>query len=320
MWIIKRPRMSQILNGEIIRSEGTENANGGTELMMNRMVRDVPSELLSKVQIIHSRLNTVKIETDRPTILVCHDLPNDPMYQRLTNPEILNKIDVIVFVSYWQKQYFNLVLGLPHEKSVVIQNGIEPFNQISKPDAKDRVNLIYHTTPHRGLEILIPVFEKLCEKYGDKIHLDVFSSFKAYGWEERDEQYKSLFVSNDNITYHGFQPNDVVRKALTQSHIYAYPCIWPETSCLSVIEAMASGNHVVCPDLAVLPETTANFADMYGFKENLSDHANVFGAVLDNAIQNVHLKETGFQEAYFNTVYNWNDRISRIWEVLLKGM
>ena len=41
------------------------------------------------------------------------------------------------------------------------------------------------------------------------------------------------------MTYHGFKPNDVVRKALSEAHIFAYPSIWVETSCISAIEAMS---------------------------------------------------------------------------------
>ena len=110
----------------------------------------------------------------------------------------------------------------------------------------DTFNLIYHTTPHRGLEVLVPVIDFLANK-GKKIHLDVYSSFKMYGWENRDEPYQKVFdkiKAHDNMTYHGYQPNDVIRKALKKAHMFSYPNIWPETSCIAMIEAMLSLIHI----------------------------------------------------------------------------
>ena len=83
-----------------------------------------------------------------------------------------------------------MVLGIPYFKSIVLNNAIDPIEPLEKPD--DKIRLIYHPTPHRGLELLVPVFEALCNEHND-IELDVYSSFKIYGWEQRDDQYKQLF-------------------------------------------------------------------------------------------------------------------------------
>jgi hypothetical protein len=50
----------------------------------------------------------------------------------------------------------------------------DPIAPTAIRKSKERIKLIYHTTPHRGLQILVPVFEKLCE-WHDDIELDVFS-------------------------------------------------------------------------------------------------------------------------------------------------
>jgi glycosyltransferase involved in cell wall biosynthesis len=136
----------------------------------------------------------------------------------------------------------------------------------------------------------VPVFYELYEELkseGVHIHLDVFSSFSIYGWGARDEPYKAIFqMCHDHpaITYHGAKPNSVVRDALEKAHIFAFPSIWPETSCIAMIEAMASATMVVHPNLAALVETSGGNTRMYPFIVDRDDHAAVFYDHLATAI------------------------------------
>ena len=307
----------------IERNELNKVARGGTELMQERLHASMPKYLLDQFQIIPSRVRD--IEPDKKRVLWLHDLPNDPESSHLTDPSSRERFDKIVCVSDWQMQLYNLNSGLPYAESIVIKNAIEPIS-IDKKEYDGTVNLIYHTTPHRGLEILVPVFEELC-KLHDNIHLDVYSSFKIYGWEQRDSQYQELFDrcrSHPNISYHGSVSNEEIREALVRSHIYAYPCIWPETSCLSVIEAMSAKNIVVCPNFAALPETSANFAMMYPFNENKNHHAVQFGHTLNNAIETIKNNPDinlylNFQKQYFDYFYDWNRRKIE-WQGMLENL
>jgi glycosyltransferase involved in cell wall biosynthesis len=306
------------------KNEVNKNARGGTELMQERLYNTLPAELLEQFQIIPSRVRD--LDPDKKHILWLHDLPNDPESEHLKNSELRKRFDKIVCVSDWQMQLYNLVSGVQYQEAVVLKNAIEPID-IEVKEYNGTVNLIYHTTPHRGLEILVPVFEELCNTH-DNIHLDVYSSFSIYGWEQRDEQYKQLFDrcrNHPKITYHGAVSNAEVREALKKSHIYAYPCIWPETSCLSVIEAMSAMNLVVCPNFAALPETCSNFAMMYPWNENMSVHAVQFAHTLNVAIETIKKNEgttslyLDFQKQYFDYFYNWEKRKGE-WRALLQSL
>jgi UDP-glucose:(glucosyl)LPS alpha-1,2-glucosyltransferase len=306
------------------KNELNKNARGGTELMQERLHGSLPADLLDKFQIIPSRVRD--LDPDKKKILWLHDLPGDPESEHLKDANLRKRFDKIVCVSDWQMQLYNLMSGLPYSESIVIKNAIHPI-EIEKKQFDGTINLIYHTTPHRGLEILIPTFEELANKHKD-IHLDVYSSFSIYGWEERDQQYTTLFdrcKAHPQITYHGAVPNQQVREALKKSHIYAYPSIWPETSCLSVIEAMSAMNLVVCPNYAALPETCANFAMMYPWNENKNAHAVQFAHTLEFAIDTIR-KTQGkedpyleFQKNYFDYFYGWDKRKGE-WEALLRSM
>jgi len=306
------------------KNELNMKAQGGTELMQARLHNSLSSDLLDKFQIIPSRVR--ELDPNKKHVLWLHDLPNDPESEHLKNPELRKRFDKIVAVSDWQMQLYNLMSGVPYEDCVVIKNAIEPID-IDVKEYDGTVNLIYHTTPHRGLEILIPVFEELCNVH-DNLHLDVYSSFSIYGWEQRDEPFQLLFDrcrNNPKITYHGAKPNSEVREALKKSHIYAYPSIWPETSCLSVIEAMSAKNLVVCPNFAALPETCSNFAIMYPFNENKTAHAVQFLYSLNHAIETIKKNQgrtdpyLDFQKQYFDYFYSWEKRKDE-WRLLLESL
>jgi len=296
-------------------NELNKHARGGTELMQERLHASVPKDLLDQFQIIPSRVR--ELDPNKKKILWLHDLPQDPESAHLTEHESRARFDKIVCVSDWQMQLYNLISSVPYRDCIVIKNAIDPI-PVKKKEYNGTVNLIYHTTPHRGLEILVPVFEELC-KLHDNLHLDVYSSFSIYGWEERDAPYKHLFErcqAHPKITYHGAVPNEQVREALVKSHIFAYPCIWPETSCLAAIEAMSAMNMVVCPNFAALPETCSNFAMMYPFHENKNAHAVQFAHTLDLAIKTIIQNQGNtypyldFQKQYFDFFYSWEKRKS----------
>ena len=303
--------------------DGTyEEANGGTEMMRNQLYSRVDPDLLDKFQIICSRVRW--IDPKKSTILWCHDTWDDPESQHLKEEERRARFEKFVFVSNYQLSTYNLALQVPYAQSFVMQNAIDPIELKDKNE--DQIKLIYHTTPHRGLNVAVAAIMELAKNYGDKIHFDVFSSFEAYGWKERDKEFEDLFNNikeHPQMTYHGYQPNEKVREALQEAHIFAYPSIWPETSCIAAIEAMSAGCQIVCPNYAALPETTANFATMYQWSEDIQFHANVFANMLNAAIQNHYDENTQrkllYQKNYTDNFYNWDLRASQ-WTGFLQGL
>jgi glycosyltransferase involved in cell wall biosynthesis len=257
-------------------------ARGGTELMAGRIDRIMKDAGLDdKINIIHSRVRNVS--SDRPNILVLHDLPNDPESQHLRDGG-WQRFDRLVFVSNWQQQMYAAVLGVPYSTGTVIENAIEPIPAHTKPEGPKQI--IYTSTPHRGLEHLYIVFSELCQEYD--LRLRVCSSFDLYGWGERDKEYTTLFEklkSHPKISYTRSIPNDEVRKELTQSHIWTLPSIWPETSCLALIEAMSAGCECVHSSLGALPETAMGRTRMYGFTENNEEHLVRLYNTLTDAVE-----------------------------------
>jgi glycosyltransferase involved in cell wall biosynthesis len=307
------------------RNEVNKDSKGGTELLQERLYGgDIPRELLEKVQIVFSRARD--LDPDKKKIYYCHDLPEDPESSRLSDPMYRKKFDKFVFVSNWQMEKYNEVRGVEYNRSTVVKNSIVPIDT-TKRTKSDKIRLIYHTTPHRGLQLLVPAFIELCKRHDD-ITLDVYSSFKIYGWEERDEQYQELFDicrNHPNIKYHGTVSNDEIREALLSADIFAYPSIWKETSCLSLIEAMSAGLLCIHPNLAALSETSMGLTWMYQWNEDANAHAGGFMQVLHQGIEVMRNQREAIeadlklQKIQVDRVHGWNNKANE-WKALLESI
>ena len=304
------------------RNEETKNARGGTQLMAQALEARLKPEILDRFHIIASRAGA--LDPNRIRVFWAHDLPGDPASDHLKEGGH-GQYERLVFVSNWQMQAYMAHYRIPWSRCRVLQNAIVPFDAHEKP--RDRINFIYHTTPHRGLNILVAVFRKLAETHRD-IHLDVYSSFKLYGWERRDEPFQALFKEisdHPQMTYHGAVPNDEVRAALRKAHVFAYPCTWPETSCIALIEAMSAGLACIHPNYAALPETAANWTWMYQYHEDPQQHAGRLHSLADAAIRALRSGDAGLrahlqnQSGYVRAFYDWNLRCAQ-WEEFLNSM
>ena len=297
-------------------------SNGGTEMVKRAIASRLPTELTDDFQIIASRVR--KIEEDKIRVYWVHDLPEDPEINHLREEASRNRFHKIVYCGQWQYNRYLGVLGIPQdEKNVVLDTPIVPIDL--KPKDKEKINLIYTSTPQRGLEILVPVFIKLAETYKN-IHLHVYSSFSIYGWDGGDDRFKQLFDicrMHPQITYHGAVPNDEVRAAYQDAHILAYPSIWQECNSRSLIEAMSAGVLAVHPNLAGLSDTSGSLTGMYQFNADKNMHASIFYANLEHAIKMVNTEDTQnylrFVKMYADSRYHI-DKITAQWKDMLEEL
>jgi glycosyltransferase involved in cell wall biosynthesis len=303
-------------------TEMQKKSNGGTEQCARMLESMLPEDLLSDFQIIPSRVT--ELQNDKIRVYWVHDLSADPETNHIKDASSRDRFQKIVFCGNWQYNDYLSKLNIPiDQKLAVIDTPIVPIK--FEPKSKEEIRLIYTSTPQRGLEILVPVFEKLCEKY-DNIYLDVFSSFAIYGWTEADSRFQELFdrcKNHPKIVYHGFASNDTVRQAQQKAHIFAYPSIWQECNSRAMIEAMSAGCVCVHPNLAGLSDTGGSLTTMYQFTQDNNAHANYFYHVLDSAISNVHedamQNYLQFVKQYADVRYNAN-KIADQWKILMLSL
>ena len=285
---------------------------GGTEILRSNLEKRInPSEY--GINLLTHFITSADLQ-DGINILWNHQNVDQPSIQGLTNPYLANQLDAIVFVSNWQLENFRRHIQLPLHKCYVIPNAIEPIAWKDKP--REKIELIYTSTPWRGLDALLYLYEKMDR---DDVHLQIYSSTKIYGDafdKENGPVFTELFDKAQqikNVTYHGYATNEEVRQTVQDAHILSYPAIFEETSCLSVIEAASAGCQIVTSNLGALPETSCGFGMMTSMQESMDNFAQRYIPLLNNAIDNYWSRydqgDYRAQAEFFNRQYSWENRI-----------
>ena len=309
----EKSRILKKVNDDQSRPVSFNDSFGGSENQLRLLLKYLPDESFKNINLILNNANHDLIEKDKINILWMHHFVNQKEAQNLGSKDFVQKLDYIVFNSNWNSENHIYQFKIPKNKSVVVKNAIEKIDVEEKP--KDKINLIYHTTPWRGLALLLKVFKNLNLK---NVELNVCSSTIIYGKKFDSvlgKTYESIFnecKNTKNVNYFGFLDNKKIIQMLKKMHIFSYPSIWPETSCIAAIESMAAGCEVVTTNLGALSETCSSFGTFVNFDRNFDNLEKEYGKVLLNSIKNFWSNENQdkliLQSKRINATYSWNVR------------
>ena len=290
---------------------------GGSENQLRLLLKHLPDESFKDINLILNNTNHDLIEKDKINVLWMQHFVNQEEVKNLGSKDYVNKLDHIIFNSNWNFEKHQYQFKIPENKSLVIKNAIENIPVHEKP--KDKISLVYHTTPWRGLVHLLKVFKNLNLK---NVELNICSSTIIYGKKfDRilGKQYENIFEeckNTKNVNYLGFVENNKIINLLKNMHIYAFPSVWPETSCISAIEAMAAGCEIVSSNLGALYETCAPFGTFVTFDRNFENFEKKYQKVLGRSIENFwseeNQKKIKLQQEVINLTYSWSTR-SKEW-------
>ena len=286
---------------------------GGSENQLRLLLKYLPDKSFKDINLILNNANHDLIEKNKINVLWMHHFVNQKEAQNLGSKDFVDKLDWIVFNSNWNFEKHVYQFNIPENKSIVIRNAIEKVNFQEK--TKDKIRLIYHTTPWRGLVNLLKVFKNL---NSENVELNICSSTKIYGKKFESgfgNTYEDIFnecKKTKNINYLGFQENKKILELLKKVHIFSYPSIWPETSCISAIEAMAAGCEIVSTSLGALYETCSPFAKFVTFDRNFENLEKKFYEILKKSINDFwteeNQKKLELQRETINNLYSWEVR------------
>ena len=309
----EKSRILKKTDSDKSRPVSFKDSYGGSENQFRLLLKHLPDESFKDINLILNSANYDLLEKDKINVLWMHHYINQKEAKNLNSKEFINKLDWIVYNSNWNRDQHIKYFHIPQKKTVVIKNAIEKINFEEKP--KNKISLIYHTTPWRGLVHLLKIFKDLDL---EGVELNVCSSTAIYGKKfdtALGKTYESLFQdckNTKNVNYIGFLDNKKVIDLLKKTHIFSYPSIWPETSCISAIEAMAASCEIVTTNLGALYETCSPFGTFVNFDRNFDNLEKRYSEVLLNSIKNYWSDENQnilkLQRESINATYSWDIR------------
>ncbi len=303
------------------------NPLGGTELQHNFLIDNVKKELLEGVQICLSVPEKTPLSKDKVNILWQKNAPDQPNIKPwFDDKNNHTKYDWYVFNSHWNYEEYRKCFNIPTDRCHVIKNGVTSFPKPSTYNKGDRLRIIHHNTPWRGLNVLLGAMQYL---EGENIELDVYSSCEVYGdefKEDNDHNYQELYDQArelPNVNYIGYRPNDFILRKLPNYHLYVYPSIWEETSCISLLESMAAGLYCVVTNYGALYETGSEFPIYINYETNFNNLAFQFAEAIKVARDTLHepmiREHLALQQDFVKRFYCWEKKAFE-WTNFLTGV
>jgi len=299
---------------------------GATELQMEMLHKHVPKELLDQVQICTSVPGKVPIDPNKVNILWQKNSWDQINLQEFFgNKERHKEYDWYVFNSHWNYEKFRYFFDIPTERSTVIKNGINNFPKRKIYKKGEPIKLLHHNTPWRGLNVVLRAMQEI---KNPNITLDVYSSTQVYGdqfKQQNDDAFKPLYEQAKqlpNVNYIGYKPNEYILEHMNEYDMYVYPSVFEETFCVSAMEALAAGVHVITNNFGALYETCSEWPVYINYSKNYETMAVATAAAIEIAAKYLHedfiqdhLEE---QQKFYKRFYNWNKK-GMEWESFLRG-
>ncbi|HTI88269.1 MAG TPA: glycosyltransferase family 4 protein [Alphaproteobacteria bacterium] len=261
----------------------------------------------------------------KPLILWNHLATDQPQMRPLARPEERDAWTAFAMTSNWQAAEYERVFAIPPNRMAVRRNAIAPAfldQPVAEPWFKrgEPPTLAYTSTPFRGLNLLLIAFPTI-RKAIPEARLRVFSGMSLYHGDAAADRYTSLYElarALPGVSYEGVLAQPALAREMHDVAALTYPSLYPETSCIAALEAMASGALVLATEFGALPETTAGFARLLKIEGDVFDATNAYAAMVIAALREAeahpdalaaHLAE---QTRRIRADYTWTAR-AREW-------
>ena len=210
--------------------------------------------------------------------------------------------DEIIVLSESAKAYFKETYN---RETVLIHNGIDKptikqankITEIYGLSKGEYICTVSRLTAEKGLHYLIEAYNNI------KTDKKLVIAGDTSDTDEYVASLKQMASGNPNIIFTGFISGDLLKEIYSNAYIVAVPSDIEGMS-LSLLEALAYGNAVLCSDI---PENTLVTEDkaIHFKKSNVVDLQNKLQNMCDDSLCVENIKR-GVDE-FILEKYNWND-------------
>jgi glycosyltransferase involved in cell wall biosynthesis len=227
--------------------------------------------------------------------------------------------DAIFCVGYWQAETFAKNFKIDSSKLVVVHNGVSGKHLSPLPLPRRKPQLVYASTPFRGLEFLLKYFPEIRRQVPDA-QCAVLSGMQTYGMTQKEdsENYNSIYElgKQPGVTLYGPLAQPQLHQIFCESRLMAYPNTFPETFCMAVLEAQAAGLPIVTTDSAGLKERVTHLQDGFlidGHPSEKTYQAKFVRAVVQ-LLQDDPLWNSQSEKAVKKSSFFSYDHLAGLWE------
>lgn len=237
--------------------------------------------------------------------LWCHD----HSYPGVMTEERAAKMTDVVVLSKWQRDRFARLYPYVKGKLRLIRNGI-PWHEwegggIRFPDYSRKFDereprCVYASSADRGLEVMISCWPRIREQVPvAELHIyygfDVLEKVAYTHHSPNLIAFRNAIVRSvdelggeeGGIFIHGRVGQDELYEEMQRSRVWSYPTAFLETSCITAMEARASGLAIVTSDLGALHETVGSHGHLIGWGEDEDEPHNKTDAYQEEFVAQV---------------------------------
>lgn len=320
-------------------SFGTKNALGGSERAVNYLSHLLPKDykihITGKVRKetdenieydpeinLERQYHTVIVSRDLGIMEACHNLRFFQLYLWIHDVLMVNstpvpmevllanwlpRINGIMCMTEWHKNHvLEAYPMIPKEKIYIINNGIDLDSFDLSLPVKQKNSFLYSSCPERGLKRLIgEIWPELIRRIPDATLR--ICSYNNFPKNQEETEMLKIIENTESIEYMGRLDTTALYAVMRSSEFWLYPTDWPETSCITAMEMLAS--RVICLyyPLAGLPDTLGD----YGIPVCPGNEIDTILGLTED--QKSGLRERGFQYA---KTCGWGAR-AKVWTKVL---
>lgn len=241
--------------------------------------------------------------------------PHDTIHYRLL-AEHINSFDDVFWLSEWQRKQWMSINPEFSKFSNIYGNGIELTQLPPLQEKRNPHSCIYASNYARGLEVLLDLWPFIKQKFPNA-SLDIYYGWQSWGllkpekeakMRRQVEDYKELSVVDHQRVGH-----QELNEAFARASVWAYPCIGPETFCITALRAQANGAIPVIIEGTAFSETVHG-----GFRsQNSEDYLAVILRALKEA-ENYSLADRQKLREFVFEKYTWK-QIAQKWHQVFQA-
>lgn len=180
------------------------------------------------------------------------------LHDLVPEPSLLERLGDYSKVMVLSRFHRNHYPSLPNANVFVTANGVDP-DQFFPAAVRDPHLMAYGSCYTRGLRTLLVNWRRIRQAIPDA-RLNIF-----YGWQtfqrknplryERVRPFFEPLMQQEGVSHLGRVGHAEVARHYATAGIWAYPCSFPETSCISAMKAQVGGAVPVVIPSGALSET-----------------------------------------------------------------